>query len=64
MSARQLYFESLLFDAQAALRERDLPDDDPQLLSGMIISDAINGLRKAFIHGDSTEGPFTALKRR
>ena len=50
MSARSDYFESLLVDAQAACDRVDVPITG-ELLAGMVIADAINGLRKAIVHG-------------
>jgi hypothetical protein len=53
MSARSDYFENLLLDAQAACGRADVPPSG-ELLAGLVIADAINGLRKAVVHGVET----------
>ena len=50
MTARQEYFDDLLNDCKEALERADLePEDEGLVIAAMILSDAINGLRKAIL---------------
>jgi hypothetical protein len=54
MNARTLYLIKLLSDAKQAMEEQDLPVYDyPDILAAILISDAINGLRKAVVNRES-----------
>jgi hypothetical protein len=50
LTPRSLYFSDLINDADEALTEAEIAPGDPaygQLLAAMILSDALNGVRKA-----------------
>ena len=50
MSARKVYFDDLLGDCLEAVIEADIPaEQQPTVIAAMILSDSLNGLRKAML---------------
>lgn len=57
MIARQEYFEDVLSDAIGAATRLGVPEDLAQsIIAALIISDAMNGLRKAVLRLANAEG--------
>ena len=57
MTARQEYFDDLLNDCKDAIAKADLePEDEGMVMAAMILSDAINGLRKAILQQQKVGG--------
>jgi hypothetical protein len=54
MNARKMYFDLLLFDAIDSAVDVDL-GEDPIIIAALILSDSINGLRKALLQAASTK---------
>jgi len=54
MNARKMYFDLLLFDAIDSAVGVDL-GEDPIIIAALILSDSINGLRKALLQAASTK---------
>jgi hypothetical protein len=54
MNSRKMYFDQLLFDALDSAVGLDLGEDSI-IIAALILSDSINGLRKALLQAASTK---------
>lgn len=58
MNVRQAYYADLIADCKGACDQHDIhPDDQATIISAMIVSDAVNGLRKALLGRDHGGSP-------
>lgn len=50
MTARQEYFDDLLRDCKESTRRAEIePEDEGVVIAALILSDSLNGLRKALL---------------